>query len=372
MKILYSILRLLIGSFFIFSGFVKAVDTKGTEYKLHEYFTLDNSVLNIPFLANNALYISVFFVIFELLLGVFLLLGLWKKFTLPSFLLTIIFFSFLTFYSAYYKKVTDCGCFGDFMKFEPWTSFYKDIILLIFILFLFIFHKNYDAFFKPKISYIVVFLSLIFSIFIVYLGINHNPLLDFRPFAVGKKIQDGMKGVPEDRRQIYILRNSKTKEVKKMDSKTYSDTNIWEDSLWVLDEKNIKDSVFSEGIKPKINGFFITTKNGDETEKYLNTNRLLLIVFPENEYCSKGVQNVYTLLNSMDISHKKQIEILCLASKQNVLNDVNSGIADDKIMKAMVRSTPGILLLSKGKVIAKYHFNDIPESKEIYKLFNIK
>jgi len=135
MKYLVHISRVLVGVLFIISGLIKLNDPLGFSYKLQEYFSAD--VLNIPFLEPYALAISVLVVVFEVVLGVFLLIGYKPKLTVWSLLLMIVFFTFLTFYSAYFDKVKDCGCFGDALKLTPWESFTKDIILLFFVLILF-------------------------------------------------------------------------------------------------------------------------------------------------------------------------------------------------------------------------------------------
>ncbi|MBO6632513.1 MAG: DoxX family membrane protein, partial [Psychroserpens sp.] len=129
MKALVNISRILVGALFIFSGFIKLNDPLGFSYKLQEYFSYD--VLNIPSLIPYALGLAVFVVVFEVVLGVFLLIGYKPKFTVWSLLAMIIFFTFLTFYAAYFDKVKDCGCFGDFLKLTPWQSFWKDVILLV-------------------------------------------------------------------------------------------------------------------------------------------------------------------------------------------------------------------------------------------------
>src|SRR5690606_2645726 len=135
MKYLVHLSRIFVGILFIISGFIKLNDPLGFAYKLQEYFGSD--VLNIPFLDPYALMISIVVVVFEVVLGVFLLVGYKPKFTVWSLLIMIVFFTFLTFYSAYFDKVKDCGCFGDALKLTPWESFTKDIILLVLILILF-------------------------------------------------------------------------------------------------------------------------------------------------------------------------------------------------------------------------------------------
>ena len=153
MKYLVWISRIFVGVLFIISGLIKLNDPVGFSFKLEEYFS--QGVLNLPFLMPLALGISIFVVIVEVILGVLLLIGFKPKFTVWSLLLMIVFFTFLTFYSAYFNKVTDCGCFGDAVKLTPWESFTKDIILLILILVLFIGRKFITPIFNAKTNWIV-------------------------------------------------------------------------------------------------------------------------------------------------------------------------------------------------------------------------
>lgn len=144
MKLIANISRILVGAIFVFSGFVKLVDPVGTGIKLEEYFEVFSQDLPalqdfFMFFAHHSLFLSLVFCALEVILGVAALLSYRMK--IASFLLLgiILFFTFLTFYSAYFNKVTDCGCFGDFLKLKPWTSFQKDIFLTFFILIIFFF-----------------------------------------------------------------------------------------------------------------------------------------------------------------------------------------------------------------------------------------
>ena len=110
MKYIVTLSRIIVGILFIISGFIKLNDPVGFSFKLEEYFSPE--VLDLGFLMPYALGISIFVVILEVLLGIMLLIGFRVRITVWSLLLMIIFFTFLTFYSAYFNKVTDCGCLG--------------------------------------------------------------------------------------------------------------------------------------------------------------------------------------------------------------------------------------------------------------------
>lgn len=131
--ILLGFSRLFVGALFIFSGFIKANDPTGFGYKLQEYFL----VFHTEFLSDYSTWIAVLICGFEIVMGVFLLLGIYRKTVAWGLLLLIIFFTFLTFYSAFFEVVSSCGCFGDAIPLTPWESFIKDLVLLFFILVIF-------------------------------------------------------------------------------------------------------------------------------------------------------------------------------------------------------------------------------------------
>src|SRR5690554_5860585 len=141
---LLTIIRFIVGGLFIFSGLIKVNDPVGTSIKLEEYFDVFSYDI-APFfvyLKEISLSLAVVLVVLEVVLGVMLILGVKLRLTVVLLSLMILFFTFLTFYSAYFNKVTDCVCFGDAIKLTPWQSFYKDVFLLVLIGFLFVFRND--------------------------------------------------------------------------------------------------------------------------------------------------------------------------------------------------------------------------------------
>src|SRR5688572_11407649 len=146
------IARFLVGGLFIFSGFIKANDPLGFSYKLEEYFDVfkaDTGLSLFDGLAHIALPIAIIICVSEMLLGVMLLIGYKRDLTLWLLFAQIAFFTFLTFYSACYNKVTHCGCFGDFLQIKPWESFWKDVVLMILITLLFAGKENINPIVSP-------------------------------------------------------------------------------------------------------------------------------------------------------------------------------------------------------------------------------
>ena len=275
MKLLIHISRLLVGGLFIFSGLIKLNDPIGFSFKLEEYFSI--TVLDIPFLLPYALLIAVLVVVFEVLLGVFLLIGYKPKFTVYSILAMIVFFTFLTFYSAYYNKVTDCGCFGDAIKLTPWESFTKDIILLFFILILFFGIKHIKPILGNLGLTVVSLLSFIFCFSIVYHVLMHLPILDFRPYKIGDNIQQN-SSVPDDAPPAIIDYHWKfnVNGEEKIITTRGSYPTI-EGEYISVETKTIR-----EAYEPPIHDFSMEREGEDFTEALLNEEFLIVFVALES------------------------------------------------------------------------------------------
>lgn len=150
--------RIAVGLLFIFSGLIKANDPLGFSYKLVEYF----EVFHTTFLNGLALSLAIFLCALEMLFGFALLIGARGKQVAWGLLLLIIFFTFLTFYSAAFKVVQSCGCFGDAIPLTPWQSFSKDLVLLLLIVFIFINRNLIQPLFNKKTENVMLLLATVF------------------------------------------------------------------------------------------------------------------------------------------------------------------------------------------------------------------
>ena len=122
----------------------------------------------MPFLQQFSLALAVIIVVVEIILGVMLLLGYLKRTTLWLLLLMIVFFTFLTFYSAYFNKVTDCGCFGDALIISNWDTFFKNIVLLLFAIILFVYYKRIVPFYTNKLRKSALVFVFLFCLLFVW------------------------------------------------------------------------------------------------------------------------------------------------------------------------------------------------------------
>ena len=361
MKILTPISRIFVGILFIISGFIKLNDPLGFSYKLQEYFSAE--VLNLPFLEPYALAISVFVVVFEVVLGVFLLIGYKPKFTLWSLLLMIVFFTFLTFYSAYFDKVKDCGCFGDALKLTPWESFTKDVVLLALILIIFFGRKYIIPIFNPVVTNSIAALSLILSLAFGYHVLMHLPSIDFRAYKIGDNLLQNMSTPPDAPKAVQEF--------------TWTFNVDGEQQTIVTDGSypniegtyvGVETRIVEEGFQPSILDFSIESEDEDFTEYYLNAERLLMLVSYNLETAEK--EGLLKLKAISDEALKKGYTVIGLsASGEDVKNRIKQEydlefeffICDEKALKTVVRSNPGALQLEKGTVQQKVHWNDIDD-----------
>ncbi|MEO0505012.1 MAG: BT_3928 family protein [Bacteroidota bacterium] len=359
MKWVVAFARIVVGVLFIISGLIKLNDPVGFSFKLEEYFS--PGVLDLPSLAPYALAISLFVVIVEVLLGVFLLIGFKVRFTVWSLLLMIVFFTFLTFYSAYFNKVTDCGCFGDAVKLTPWESFGKDVVLLILIVVLFVGKKHIKPIFGNLANWSVAVIALIACGVFANHVLNHLPSIDFRPYKIGTNIKEGMV-VPEDApKAIY-------------EYAWKFDQNGTEKIVTTLGEYPTVEGTFvgvetteiQEGYEPPIHDFTIEKDGTDQSESLLEEPKLVMVVAYDLAKTNRSVFNVVNAIASK--AQAKGYKVIGMsASNDDLKNDLKAQyrldfdfyFTDETALKTIVRSNPAVLVVEKGTITQKVHYNDL-------------
>ncbi|WP_149275060.1 BT_3928 family protein [Pareuzebyella sediminis] len=363
MKYLVDFSRIIVGVLFIISGFIKLNDPVGFSFKLEEYFS--QGVLNLPFLEPYALGISIFVVIFEVLLGVMLLVGFRVKFTVWSLLLMIIGFTFLTFYSAYFNKVTDCGCFGDAIKLTPWESFTKDIILLVLIVILFRGQRFIKPIFGSNSKRLVTLVALLFSIAYCWYVLNHLPVIDFRPYKIGANIEEGMS-VPEDApKPIYDYAWKFKVDGQEKIIVTQGDYPQVDGEFIDVETTEVQ-----EGYEPPIHDFTIEKEGVDVADSLLQEPKLVMVIAYD---LRKTNEDVYSeVARITENAMKKGYTVIGMSASnetqtQKLINshhlDFDFYFTDETTLKTIVRSNPGFLVLEKGTIRQKVHYNDLDELK---------
>ncbi len=361
MRYSIGLVRVFVGVLFIVSGFIKLNDPVGFSFKLEEYFS--PSVLDLGMFIPYALAISILVVILEVLLGVMLLIGYKIKFTLWSLLAMIVFFTFLTFYSAYFNKVTDCGCFGDAIKLTPWESFTKDIVLLVLILLLFFGKKYITPLFSPTIKKVIMVLSLVACVGYAYHVLNHLPVIDFRPYEIGKNIEDGM-GVPEGApKAIYDYAWEFNVNGKQEIIVTNGDYPTVDGEFIGVETTEVQ-----KGYEPPVHDFTIEKDGEDFAASLLKEPKLVMVVAYD---LRKSNTSIFSeIKNTTDTALAKGYRVIGMSASgpdqtaelvDEFGLDFSFYFTDETTLKTIVRSNPGVLVLEKGTIKQKVHYNDLEE-----------
>jgi uncharacterized membrane protein YphA (DoxX/SURF4 family) len=366
LKILFNVSRLALGLVFIFSGFVKGIDPLGSAYKFSEYFMS----AGLPELSTVSLIFSFLLSGAEFLIGVALVTGIFKNLTAWTALFFMGFFTLLTFLLAVFNPVSDCGCFGDAIKLTNWETFFKNLIFITLVLFMFK-RRKYFEYRSPlwmEWTTLILTISLYFGISVY--SYRHLPLIDFMPYRVGVNISDDMKyppGAPKDEYEtIMLYKNLKTGDIKEFTLKNYP----WKDTLnWKWEDT--KPVLIKEGYKPPIHDFAISSPDkGDITNDILSDTGyvFLFIAYDLNESGPAGfeaAENIAMYCSTMPSAKFYAVT----ASSTSDINKIrekygfsfNFCSADETALKTMIRANPGLIVIKQGTIIGKWHYNDMKQ-----------
>ena len=476
-NVVLSFLQYFTGVWFVFSGIVKAIDPIGTAYKMEDYFAAFESTFEglqnmfagmapmFPALAGYSAGFSIFMIVLEIALGVMLILGYKPKLTAWLFFLIVLFFTILTGFTyltgfvpteanffdfaqwgPYVKtqmRVTDCGCFGDFIKLDPKISFFKDIGLMIPAIFFLLRSKNMHELFTPRGRNVFVGLSIVGSLlFCLQNTYNNLPVVDFRPFHEGANIKERKALEEEARGNIeiigWVMENTETGEVAKamipLDRYKELVAQYPKDKGWkVKDQIKTEPFIEKDGkrvfiTESKVSDFNIESEDGDMTEEILNEEGYSLMIVAYKFYGEKSsqtvqvqdtiwtydtiqvnadaiqvnasVDSVYQAAVEQEVYTPQQWYMDVFSKEVNPLADAaaNAGWkvyalntfqdnelaplfsksinasypfyhGDDKLLKTILRSNPGLVVLKNGSILAKYHWKHLPDSQELVEKF---
>ena len=436
--------RLLVGSLFIVSGLIKANDPIGFSYKMNDYFA--PGVLNMPWADAWALELSVLVCVAEIVLGVAVLFGARMRLAGWSLLILRVFFTVLTWYTATanrlfdnpeggitgameglfgfviredYSYMKDCGCFGDAIKLNPWESFVKDLVLLVFTLVIFK-HRNTTKPSELRTDLVNLGISLLlisgfalgmlgwsfpiwFSLvtFGVLLGIKqfmthanrdwimaagatlisfgfsyycieHLPVKDFRPYKIGNNIAELKECPPDAPKDVY-----EDTWYYKVNGEVKSYTT--EEEPWNIEGAEVVDretELIFKGCEPPIHDFVLEDFDGNGlTDDILAERFIFLAVSYDIKKANQDAQAAFNAVNDgamndpdggpymYGLAANSYEEVEPFRHDNQVTYDVLTG--DATMLKTIIRSNPGLILLKEGTVIGKWHYNDVPSYDEI-------
>jgi uncharacterized membrane protein YphA (DoxX/SURF4 family) len=362
MRTLSIIARLIVGSVFIFSGFVKGIDPMGSTYKFLDYFT----AFRMDFINFLAFPLALLLSTTEFLIGISVMFG-WKHKTGAWLaLLFIVFFTILTFILALTNPVTDCGCFGDAIVMTNWQTFLKNTILLLFVVCVFYLRNQQKPVYSNLTQWSIIILFTVLFALLEWYNYRHLPILDFRPYKIGAYIPDGMnipEGAPQDeyRTYLYYEKDGKTEE--------FTEENFpWEDTSWIyVDSKHV---LVKKGYEPPIHDLSMVAPDGyDRTDLILHDENYVFLLISHD--LSHADRDALAAANDIAMNCiSMNCSFFCLTSSlQSDIEQVRSEInpvyefltTDEITLKTIIRSNPGLMLIKDGVILAKWHLNDFPE-----------
>jgi len=366
MKIINYISRFIVGVVFLFSGTVKAIDPLGSVYKFQDYFT----AFNLGFLDNISLLFAVFLCSLEFLAGFSVLFNIRFKAGILTVMLLMILFTPLTFVLALTNPVSDCGCFGDAIHLTNWQTFFKNIILLVPAIWLFI-HKN-KIVSQTGIARGWALLSIIAALFVAFIFYNlrYLPVIDFLPYKTGTHLPDKMiipEGMPTDKYETTFI-YEKNGERKEFDLNNYpADDTTWK----FVDQKSV---LVSKGYVPPIHDLVITSWNGKNITKEILSSKNFTLVMVVKDMNEADPELVKTGYETGIFCKNNSIDFYRFTSSSEdefpPYSDEESGICfvDETVLKTMVRADPGYLLLRDGTILHKWSWANLPDNEEILKI----
>ena len=368
-SILVNLSRTLLALTFIFSGFVKAIDPLGSQYKIAEYLEAAQLSAYIPDWAQ--LILSVGLSAIEFTLGVMLLLAIRRRLASKLSLIMMVVMTLVTLWLTVSNPIQDCGCFGDAIHLTNTQTFIKNLILLTAAIVLACWPLYQVRFVSKTNQWIAFYFTIVFIVTASTLSLYHLPIFDFRPYYIGQNIKKGME-IPKGAKlttyktTFICEKNGVTKEFTENDYP-------YNDSTWVF--KDTHQEILEKGYEPPIHDFSITDeKTGEDlTDSILTKDgyTFLLIApvleraddsnFGEidaiYEYAKENGYGFYGLTASTDKAVKHWRDITGAEYPFYTM--------DGTTLKTIIRSNPGLVLLYKGTIINKWSHNDLPKQAEL-------
>jgi uncharacterized membrane protein YphA (DoxX/SURF4 family) len=368
MKILVSIVRVIVGVLFIFSGLVKADDPLGLSYKMQEFF----EVWNFHWLDHFTLAFSIIMIVFEIAAGVAIILGWRMKLFAWLLLLLILFFTFLTGYAYLSGKVRECGCFGDCIPLTAGESFAKDLILMALIVFLFAIRDQIRPILPPRGSVSVLVATTVLSFILQGYVLKHLPVVDCLPYKAGNNIPEKMKAPPGSVPDSSVITMVYEKNGKKLEFDATRFPADFDDSYHFVSRY---DKLIRKGnAEPAIKDFNLLTGEGtDTTQAVLMAKGYKIFVFMKEVLDDHPSWNKdFSILLTM--AKAKNLPVFFITGddrtstwvqQQGIADRVTVLKCDATAIKTAARANPTLYILKGGTILRKYSYADfdsaIPE-----------
>lgn len=349
------IARFILSFSLLLSGLVKAVDPIGGSYKIAEY--LSHFGLDIFLIGRLPLVESIVQSTLEFTLGALLLWGIRRRIVSCLVFLLFLFFTFLTLYIALYHPVSDCGCFGDYLHLSNWETFYKNLVLFACSLLLLFHPGRLTKFVGHHLGWLISLFSLTYVFVIAVYSVYNLPIIDFRQYRIGTDIQKNVYGDSLSNSYVYTL--EKNGEKREFTDRDYPD------STWTF----VSAKTVTDRNNPTLFSAYDFQSDLDVTQTILeDTCYSFWIILSNVEDMDESAIDAIDALQDYCNTYNYPILFLTSSNKQAITTwQKNEDITvpcfqtDEAVLKEMIRSNPGFLLLKNGTIINKWSANNFPD-----------
>ena len=362
-----NICRAVLAVTFIFSGYVKAIDPLGTQYKIRDYLTALSIGDYVPdWLTLGS---SVALASLEFALGIFILFAIRRRFTTRVILAFMAVMTLITVWIAIANPVSDCGCFGDAITLTNVQTLLKNVVLTACAVVVCRCRERMFRFVSENNQWIAVNYTVIYIVATSIYSLYLLPRFDFRPYHVGANIREGME-IPEGAK---MPRYENTFVMEKNGERREFTLDNYPDSTWTFVER--KSELVEEGYVPPIHDFTITDNaTGDDITQQILDDKgyTFLLVSPHLE--SADDTNFGDIDQLYEYCQVQKVPFYCLtASGEDAIQhwrDITGAeypfcMSDETTLKTVIRSNPGLVLIKDGTVIRKWSHNGLPKSEEL-------
>ena len=362
-----TVCRFILAVVFVFSGFVKAIDPLGTQYKIQDYLTAFGWSDVFP--DYFAFCASILLGVLEFCLGVYMFFGIRRIIAPRAVVLVMSVMTPLTFWIALDNPVSDCGCFGDAIVLSNWATFWKNVVLLAMSIVVLKWRKHISPLVTTRFDWVIALYGFLYVFSMAIYCYRELPVFDFRPYHIGANIRRGME-IPEGEKPSkvethFILQKDGVEKEFTIDN--------YPDSTWTFVDSKLV--VVEKGYEPTIHDFEIRRWEDmeDITEQVLSDeNYTFLLVAHQLSLADDSAIDLINELYDYSLMHGYAFYCLTASEEGDILRwQENTGaeypfcIMDDITLKTMIRSNPGLMLLKEGTVIRKWSKNSFPDEYQL-------
>lgn len=357
-RFLAELSRIILGLTFIVSGLLKAIDPQGGAIKIGEYFT----VFSWPKSEGLSLTLSILLCCSEFILGAFLLMGIYRRMAARFIFIFMAVMTPLTLYLAIFNPVADCGCFGEAFLLTNWHTFLKNVVLFVAAAFLLKKPRRIQTLYSANGRWLPAILAVAGIVIFTIANQIHLPMVDFRPFKVGKSLRELTQvpaGAPEDEYEYVFVyeKNGKRQDF---------DMNHLPDDSWTYVDRHEK--LIKKGYTPPVTDFLLLRGGEDVTSEIVNKKGItLLLLSPDWKNASDDEMDNIAEMYDYARAHGWDFYGVSASGSDDISTwRYNTGadypmlFLDAVTVKTITRGNPSLVILQDGIIKGKISDANFP------------